>query len=104
MTKGNKLEFDIESASVKYLRNEGCLVVKLPALLYRGIPDRLVLGPDKTIYFIEFKCDRKGSRVSTAQKFWHNILLKWGFHIYAPKSLAEVKENHEAEKIPKASS
>jgi len=56
----------------------GGLCIKLPAYLYRGIPDRLVLMPGARIFFLELKQD--GKRPSKVQVAFRKILRTMGFY------------------------
>lgn len=62
---------------VKLLRG---LCLKLPALLYPGIPDRLVLLPEGRMYFVELKRP-KGGRFEPLQERVHAKLRALGFTV-----------------------
>jgi hypothetical protein len=57
-------------------KREGCLLIKMHHGLV-GFPDRLLLRPDGTVAFIEFK-SWKG-RASPIQKYWLGLLNWMGF-------------------------
>jgi hypothetical protein len=59
------------------VKKAGGVCIKLPAFLYRGIPDRLVLLPLARIYFVEMKADN--GKTSTHQTRWMKLLSKLGF-------------------------
>ncbi|HVJ70562.1 MAG TPA: VRR-NUC domain-containing protein [Sphingomicrobium sp.] len=56
----------------------GGLCIKLPAYLYRGIPDRMVLMPGGRIYFLELKAE--GKKPSVTQSAFRKILQAMGFY------------------------
>lgn len=62
------------------LKEIGGIAIKLNPLGYVGIPDRLVLGPNRLLAFIELKRPR-GGRVSKKQARWHQRLREWGFEV-----------------------
>ena len=75
-----------ESTIEKRLRDAvvaaGGLCIKLPAFLYRGIPDRMILLPMGRIFFIELKKD--GGRTEPArakhQSAFRQFLRSIGFY------------------------
>jgi len=58
----------------------GGIAIKLNPLGYVGIPDRLVIGPNRLLSFIELKRPR-GGVVSKKQARWHKRLREWGFDV-----------------------
>lgn len=83
-------ERDLELLLVGRVRSAGGLCIKLPAELYRGIPDRMVLLPGGRIFFIELKTDT--GRVSPAQVRFSTFLRSLGFNsdiIKGKKALLE---------------
>lgn len=58
----------------------GGYCIKLPAMWYIGIPDRMLLLPDRVL-FVELKTGR--GRASAAQKNWGSRIIKLGltYHI-----------------------
>ena len=64
--------------------------IKLPANLYEGIPDRMVLLPGAKIVFAETKRPKEG-RLSPMQRYWHKVLSNLGFKVYVPKTKEEVE-------------
>lgn len=56
--------------------------IKLPALWYRGIPDRLILLPGGRVWFIELKKEKAQTEkaVAAGQSAWAIYLLKYGFN------------------------
>lgn len=57
-----KLESTHEKALVTAIKGVGGLCIKLPASLYAGIPDRLVILPGGRIYFVEMKRENETPR------------------------------------------
>jgi hypothetical protein len=55
----------------------GCEYLKMPAGWYVGIPDRLVITPGGTVWFLELKVDVKAD-VRAAQKRWGRRLKTLG--------------------------
>jgi hypothetical protein len=56
----------------------GGLCFKLPAFLYRGIPDRLVLMPGGRLFFLELKAF--GKKPTEVQLTFQKILQTMGFN------------------------
>lgn len=56
----------------------------------RGWPDRIILGPKATVYFIEFK--QPGEHPTRVQLFIHSILIKMGFEVYVCTSEQQAEE------------
>ena len=78
MTDDNPLESKVENDLKKAVEKAGGLCIKLPAFLYAGIPDRLVLLPGGRVHFVELKRARKG-RVSRLQDRFRETLCSMGF-------------------------
>ena len=74
----NPLEVVVEDELRKKVVAAGGLCIKLPAILYRGIPDRLVLLPGARIFFVELKRAKKG-RISIHQDRFKETLCSLGF-------------------------
>lgn len=55
-----------------------------------GWPDRLIVGPGPTIYFIEFK--KPGELPRELQDFIHGLLRKIGLKVYVCKTIAAGKK------------
>lgn len=75
-----------------YERTEalGGFCLKLNALWYVGIPDRLLLLPGGVVLFVETKT--KGGRVSGKQDWWHRRLRALGFRVEIPWTIEQVDE------------
>jgi hypothetical protein len=72
------LESTLEKRLTKAVKEQGGLCIKLPANLYKGIPDRMILLPKGRIYFVELKV--LNGRVSVAQNKFLSLLNKLGFN------------------------
>lgn len=76
------LEASVEEDLRKAVEKVGGLCIKLPALLYRGIPDRMVLLPGGRLFFVELKRSPKARTKSSTrvhQDRFRKILLNLGF-------------------------
>lgn len=71
-------ESTLENTLRLAVKRSGGLCFKLPAFLYRGIPDRLVLLPGARVWFVELKTDT--GRTSVHQKRYQKILQTLGFN------------------------
>nr|DAX80075.1 MAG TPA: Nuclease [Caudoviricetes sp.] len=83
----NALEKDVEAFLVRQVRKRGWVTWKL-APTEVGIPDRIVLVPGGSVWFIELKRAR-GGRVSERQKYVLRVLERGG---HAGCVLAGVEE------------
>lgn len=82
-------EAALERRLVQAVRKAGGLCIKLPAILYRGIPDRMILLPGATIFFVELKAD--GGRVSVHQDRYRTFLHKLGFKSFIIEGLRDLE-------------
>ena len=73
------IESPVEKKFVGGLQALGCLVWKFVSPGNAGVPDRLVILPDGTIYFVEMKQD--GGKLSAIQKAQHERLRKHGANV-----------------------
>jgi len=73
----------------------GCFLLKLASAFFVGIPDRMVIGPNKTIFFIEFK--KVGKTPGKRQKFVHKLFRDLGFSVYVIDDFKNFKETLNAE-------
>ena len=71
------LESTLESHLLKAVLRLGGITIKLPALWYIGIPDRLLLLPGARVYFLELK--REGKHPTDIQQWWIERLQALGF-------------------------
>ncbi len=61
------------------VKKAGGLSIKIPALHFAGIPDRLILMPLGKAYFVELKTTKQKPR--PIQLIVHNQLRKLGFRV-----------------------
>ena len=80
----------LDQILVEAVRKARGLCIKLPAIWYIGIPDRMILLPRGRIYFVELKSNT--GRVSPTQRKWAGLLAKLGFQSYLIKGKIELKE------------
>ena len=66
------------------------LSIKLPAHLYRGIPDRLILLPGGRMWFLELK--KKGGRMGVHQDKFREILEGLGFTCLKIEGMMELEQ------------
>jgi hypothetical protein len=93
--RGKPLEKTIEKKAVLYARSLKLVALKLNILGYRGWPDRMFLGENRCIFFIEFK--RPGNVPTELQSQIHKLLKRWGFSIYVVDGTEEAKRVIEKE-------
>lgn len=87
----SKHERDLADA----VKEAGGLAIKLPASLYRGIPDRLLLLPGGRVFFVELK--RLRGKPSVHQVRFRKILLHLGMNhdiIEGPEQLQAWIDKH----------
>ena len=70
------LEKYLERKLVNAVEREGGIAIKLPALLYKGIPDRMILHNGHVV-FVEMK--QEGKRLRPEQEAWKKRLENLGF-------------------------
>lgn len=66
MKNSNPLEKDIEKKVCDYAKSLSCLCYKFTSPSQRSVPDRLFIGPNGRVWFIEFK--RLGGQPTPAQE------------------------------------
>jgi hypothetical protein len=74
------LEKDIERPFVKEARNRRLFCIKMNIVGQRGLPDRMILGPNRLIFFVEFK--RPGGKPRKLQERIINVLKEFGFNVF----------------------
>lgn len=85
--KRDVLEKVIEGRFVEHVKACGCWCIKLNPLGFRGLPDRLCIGPYRFILFVELK-QRLGRK--TAVQIWvHEKLQEFGFEVMVPYDINE---------------
>lgn len=75
----NVRETTVESFLYDRVQEYGGLCIKLNALWYVGIPDRMLLLPHGRVFFVETKT--KDGIVSDMQQWWHTKLRVLGFRV-----------------------
>jgi len=73
------LEKDIEKAFLKEAKKRGHRAIKFKDPSRRGAPDRIVLGKDRLIFFVEFKAPSK--KPKPHQYKYHEMLESFGFEV-----------------------
>ena len=81
-------EHSLERALCRAVQECGGLCLKMPADLYLGIPDRLVLLPGGRGYFVELK--RLGGRLSKPQARFLLRLDRMGYNVRVVEGTTEV--------------
>lgn len=73
-------EKSIEQFLVREIKKRKGFCIKLLATYFNGLPDRLILLPNKYILFIELKSE--GKKPKPIQTIVHNKLRAIGFIVY----------------------
>lgn len=79
-SKSTDTEDTVERHLMRQVKALRGMVLKLPAIWYTGIPDRLVLLPQARVAFVELKRP-KGGRYEPLQPWWLKRLAKLGFTV-----------------------
>ena len=84
----------IEGKCGTFAKENDCLFLKMSPAYFVGIPDRIVLGPKKTIFFIEFKKvkDTTSKARRKRQDFVRKLLTNLGFNVYKIDSFKQFKK------------
>ena len=96
-------EADHEKQLRKAVERAGGKCFKLPAIIYRFIPDRLILLPVGRVFFRELK--RDGEEATPGQIAFIKILQKMGFNaevIHGKSGVEEFIDVYIRRTIPKA--
>lgn len=75
------LEKEIEAKLKKGVEDIGGLCLKWVSPGYVGVPDRIIILPGGTIYFVELKAPGKKERVR--QQYVQQRIRRMGFIVYA---------------------
>lgn len=98
----NRSEASLERTLCRVVGDLGGLCLKMPADLYIGIPDRLILMPDGRMYFVELK--KLTGVLTEAQHKYIYRLRKMGYNVVLVKGFTSltkfIKELKRAEKNP----
>lgn len=87
-------ETSVEKHLRLWVKSVGGQCIKLPAVWYRGIPDRLVLLPGGRVWFVELKRykGRTTNKVAAGQSAWETFLLYYGFNYTRLFGMDQAKE------------
>ena len=80
----------IQQQISKYLKDNGCLVLKNMSVSLNGWPDLTVIEPDGTTYHIEVKAP--GGRLSKIQKYRITQIREHNTNVFIVDSLTLLKE------------
>lgn len=83
-------ESQIERAACTYAKSLGMLPYKFTSPGRAGVPDRVFLCPDKSVFFIEFKCAT--GRLSALQSNEHRIIRKHGHEVHVVWDINQAKQ------------
>ena len=81
-------ESSIEASCRRAAERADCALLKLWPIIV-GIPDRILMGPNRLIAFVELK--RPGKVPTAIQDYWHRRLRKWGFVVLVISDLEDFK-------------
>lgn len=84
------LEKDIEKILVKEVKKLGGLCYKWVSPGNAGVPDRIVLIPNRPVMFVELKTDK--GKLSRLQEVQLKKLKAITDHVYVLKGLEEVRD------------
>lgn len=84
------LEKHIERPVVEYAKKRGVIVRKMDGFGYRAWPDRMLLGPEGRVLFIEFK--RPGGTTTPLQAQLHSQLEALGHEVQVLDDVAKAKK------------
>jgi Holliday junction resolvase-like predicted endonuclease len=93
------LEKEIERRVVRWLRERGCICLKLNLIGSTGWPDRLVLAKGGRMFFLELK--RPGERLRRNQPERVDLLRNYGFFVGVYDDTDECIAKLEATFFPK---
>ena len=80
-------ESEIEQKMKEAVKAHGGLFIKFVSPSTVGVPDRLVIAPDRRIYFVELK--REGGTLSPMQHYMHGVFRRHGVEVYTLTGLRE---------------
>ena len=88
-----RAEISVENYLKRVVKLAGGRCIKLPAIWYAGIPDRLVLLPGGRVWFIELKRAKAQTtrHVKPRQSAWAKFLQDNGFNYARLVGIEEVK-------------
>ena len=113
--RGKESEKKLEADLVEGCRRRGGMAIKLTSQFHRGLPDRLVLLPFRTVCFIELKStgEKRTALQEVAARQLENLGLRvfvvdssealWEFFMRMDKRLARIrKAQEERDGVPTA--
>lgn len=83
------LEKDIEDRVCRYARDKGFAAEKFVSPSRRSVPDRIITGPGRKIFYIEFKS--KGKKPTVKQTKDHERRRVMGFEVYVVDNVEQGK-------------
>jgi hypothetical protein len=83
-------EREIEAYLVERVKQMGGIAYKFTSPQRRGVPDRLVMLPERTIFFVELKAP--GARPTRQQHREHDRIRALGHRVEVADSIARVDE------------
>lgn len=90
-------EATIEKAVCKYATERGWWPIKMGITYVKGFPDRMFLGPNGRVFFIEFKAPKK--LPTKLQRYRLEQLKEMGFDVYVVDSTYNGKQIVEEKSI-----
>ena len=113
--RGKESEKKLEADLVEGCRRRGGMAIKLTSQFHRGLPDRLVLLPFRTVCFVELKStgEKRTALQEVAARQLENLGLRvfvvdssealWEFFMRMDKRLARIrKAQEERDGVPTA--
>ena len=82
-------ETEIEEKYRRWAESQGLMIVKLNITGRRGMPDRMILGNEGDVLFLEFK--RPGRKAEKLQLYMQKLLLGRGFMAFIVDSFEDAK-------------
>lgn len=86
----NPLEKVIEAKVVAFAKSKNCYVRKFTSPAHRSVPDRMLIAPNGTVYFIEFK--RKSEKPTAAQAVEIEKIRKQKVEVFVVDDVEKGKE------------
>lgn len=80
----------VERTLYNYTKEKGGLCIKLLTAFFQGLPDRLILLPDRKAIFVELKTT--GEKPRKIQTIVHNKLRALGFSVYVVDTCDKARE------------
>ena len=90
MKTTNVRESDVESYFVLECKYRRLWAIKIFPINIRGFPDRMVLGANRLIFFVELK--RPQGKLRKLQEFMANRLRNFGFDVFTLDTKEKVSE------------